>query len=213
MSATQLQRLAIIAACVVIVVAAFLLGLLLTGPGTSPLPEQVTPAPSVASTAPVREIAAEAPPSPDAVENMLANLWASQAALQQCADFMDKATINNKGGYVEKARADLEQARLNMIAAIDYVRAHPELARERRPPELPEFPVEPPPPAAGPPGVPNLRKAMTALTEAHRQLNSARGGALGGHRDKLNADFKRAANNIIAGIHFNVDGSVPPALK
>ena len=133
------------------------------------------------------------------------HLTASQKAIAAAVLALRRATTNNHAGYVEKARANIEQATNDMNAATAYAGAHPELAGT----PLAESPASSASIAAiqafdfpKPNNQASMVAALKSIQTAASTLEQAPGGNLGGYRDKLIADLNDAANNVNDG--FNV---------
>jgi hypothetical protein len=64
--------------------------------------------------------------SADANPTAQGHLTAAQKALEQAQAALVKATTDNRGGYVEKARTDIKKALADVAEAAAFVKAHPE---------------------------------------------------------------------------------------
>jgi len=151
-------------------------------------------------TAPV---AADGPPTAKSVATTSANpLNDAKAALEEAIGLMRSATANNKGGYVEKSRDDLDQSMAIMNEWLAYSRSHPE-----------EHPLPPRPAdaidvlaariaAATSSRFPNLQSTLKDLHAVLGDLQQAPGDDAGGFRSRLVASLDRAATDVIAGITY-----------
>ncbi len=155
----------------------------------------------VTAAGPVRSaVSASARP---AVAGQLAGV---QRALDQAIEAMGKATPGSKGGFVERARADLDKARADVARCLAVVATHPELDAQ---------PVAPSPaidainarisafgPGGRPNNAPNLRLSLASLQTALAYLQQTPAGEPGGYRDRAITGIDQAVSDLIAGISY-----------
>ena len=171
----------------------------------------------LAGLSPVGRMTAAAPPPRAAATAMLehaaAPLAAAQRALDQAIESLSKASTDNKGGFVELARADLEEARLNVANCLAFVTTHPELNSQAAAPSseisaisarVSDFNV-----ASRPNHAPNLRIALSLLQTALAYLQQTPAGERYGSRDRAIASISRAVSDLIAGINYVTNPDVP----
>jgi hypothetical protein len=136
----------------------------------------------------------------------------------QALDALRPASTANKGGFVEKARAALNDALIHVTDCLALLKTHPEIA---------SLPVIPSPEIAAirarlgefkPTGrnlAPNLRSALNFLQTALAELALTPTGDRGGVRDQLIGDLGQAVSDLIAGIKYVINPPVssdpPPA--
>ncbi len=142
------------------------------------------------------------------------SLAAARRALDQAIESMRTATVGNKGGFVERARADLVEARLNVTNCLAFIAAHPGI--ETQPPapsaeisaistRVSDFNV-----TSRPNHAPNLRFALSSVQTALVYLQQTPAGDRGGFRDHAIASLGQAVSDLIAGIS-QVDSPDRPA--
>ncbi len=139
-------------------------------------------------------------------------LAAAKLALTQAVNAMRVATPENKGGYVEISRADLDQA---VSILTDW------LASRQSHPEMNLLPTSPSPAIdalsariAGfdPPAsfrLPSLRTVLKSLHTALSALQRTPGGDADGFRSRLVTSIDRAASDVIAGMNHAIATTGP----
>jgi hypothetical protein len=118
-------------------------------------------------------------------------------SLQRAANSLQRASSDNKGGFREKAMAEVDQALRDAQAARVFLNDHRDAANEAAVPRAvtPSFM-----PAGGEGGHPNMFDALRALQDSFETLRQIKGGDLGGNRSRLNSGIAAAAQSVIAGI-------------
>jgi hypothetical protein len=208
MASARLKQFAAIAPFVGVgMFVAFLVGIEVGRPGT-PAHDPVAEAPSTAPAAGAAiepEKIAEAMPAiiPAPNDDIQRHLEAAQAALQTASHLLGKATTKDKGGFVEKARADADAAAADFAKAMAYAQAHPDDAANPQP-----LPAPRQLPRVGNGKAPNVIGAIDALKTAIDEVNSIP-GSLGGNRDTLLADLNQTAEDSIAAVNFSSPRPVP----
>lgn len=138
------------------------------------------------------------------------HLASARNALVQAVIFMRNASAAGKGGQVEKARADLDQALAAVTECLVFTRAHPEISRmpPARSPDLAalstrigEFNL------GHQTKAPNLRAALLALQLTLAELQQTPAGSPGGYRDGTIDAMTRAGDDLMAGIRIAEDSA------
>ena len=128
-------------------------------------------------------------------DNGLTPLERTLDALFQSKKALQNATSNNKGGYREKAIAEVGMAIHDIEAAIAFLADHSSEAGA--PPSLeikPDFAVSR---AAN---HKNMQRALNALRVASDELARSPGGGLGGYRREASVHIAAAVASIVSGI-------------
>jgi hypothetical protein len=134
-----------------------------------------------------------------------AEVWlkVARTALESAQSDLAKATTNNKGGYVERARTDISNALDLLNQGIDFASLHPEIDKT---PPAPAPPLTADLKAArgggGAGQAPNLRSALSSVKTAFDELQQSPGDDFGGTRVKLNSELQNAATDLVAGINY-----------
>jgi hypothetical protein len=115
-------------------------------------------------------------------------------ALERARTELNSATTPNHGGWVEKARADLQRAQTTFNAAAGYFNDHPEsrstLSRNAN---------------QG-----HLVNALEALQAALDVLAQTGGGNLAGNRDSLIGNIDATATDVVGAFNYLASGRTAP---
>ncbi len=151
----------------------------------------------------------------DAAQGIMDQLPACQGDLQAASDSLNAATGNNKGGYDVKARTDAASALADISVAMDFAKAHPEIAQLPAPKaavsddiaSLVQVGHDHPRAAA------RLSQALDSLGAALDDLRKAPGGDIGGFREKVLKDIQVTAFRTAMGITVAANGGriLPPS--
>jgi hypothetical protein len=125
-------------------------------------------------------------------------------ALDQAAEALGGATVNTHGGFVEKGRADLAQARAAATAALDFTLTHPVFGEQPAPvsPALNATLAKLNGVSRAGNSQPNMYETLAGLKAALESLRTIPGGDLGGARDDIIAGVARTTDDVIAGIEY-----------
>ena len=138
--------------------------------------------------------------APPAANPAVAPLTAAKTSLDTAKLALAAATTKDHGGYVEKARTQVNQAMSNLAAASTYIAEHPDVGNQ--PAVLSAAASAATFNDAGltHEGQPSMYRALDNIMAAYTQLQTSPGGDLGGYRDRTLEDLHQAAADTIAGI-------------
>ncbi len=167
---------------------------------------------------PTIEPSANTPTDPSLPSNPLADhLTIAYDQMAKARKSLANATIADHGGYVEKAKADVEQAMADFADALTYAREHADPATLSTPPISSADALAAAAHAKNltipkPNQQPSMVNALNALQASLEALQNTPGGDLGGLRNNLLLGIDHAATNITDAFTFKRNhGKSPPA--
>ncbi len=154
----------------------------------------------------------EIPPSPTAGNQVAEKLRSAKSDIDKAVQAMAGATKNNHGGFVEKAQAELDRTSKDIADAITFAQDHPEinaLPGAATPEALAAAEHAKAFTIANPGNQGHLVNGIAALQDALASLQEAKGGNIGGNRDKLLLDIDRSATAIMDGFQYLRNNPAP----